>query len=115
MTHVANTRLPTKQSDPKKANVSGAPIRFAIPPASSAPIGCTPMNMVAYTAITRPRNSSGTRFCIVVLVAAICEVAANPTANSTAHEIQKICDCENEINPIAQITDIAAIHFANPL
>ncbi len=73
------------------------------------------MNIVAYTAITRPRNSSGTRFCTVVFVAAICEVAANPTTNNTAQEIQKMCDCENPISPIAQITDIAAIHFANPL
>ena len=73
------------------------------------------MNIVAYTAITLPLSSSGTRFCTVVFVAAICEVAANPTTNKTTLEIQKTCDCENPTKPMAQMMDIAAIHFASPL
>src|SRR4029453_7666892 len=65
--------------------------------------------------LTRPRHSSGPPFFTVVVVAAICDVAANPTTNSTAADSQKTCDCENTIKPQAQITDIAAIHLAKPL
>ena len=36
------------------------------------------MNIVAYTAITRLRNSSGTRFCTVVFVAAIMRSSREP-------------------------------------
>ncbi len=54
--------LPTITNAPKIVNVFGAPMCLAIPPAISDPTGCTPMNIVAYTAITRPRSSSGTRF-----------------------------------------------------
>src|SRR5262249_36020131 len=57
----------------------------------------------------------GERFCTVVLVAAICEVAANPTTNNTTIESQKILDCEKIRRHTEQISDIAAIHFANPL
>ena len=46
---------------PNAIKVYGAPKCFATPPAIKAPIGCTPMNIVAYTAISRLRISSGTR------------------------------------------------------
>ena len=103
------------QAIPPAAKVRLAVKRWARTPMTSEPNGARPVSIMVQMAIKRPRNSSGTRFCTVVFVAAICEVAANPTTNNTAQEIQKICDCENAINPIAQITDIAAIHFANPL
>ena len=101
--------------DPNTDNVCGAPIRFATPPAISAPIGCTPMNIVAYTAITRLRRSSGTRFWISVFVAAICEVAANPTTNSTTTQSQKTLAPEKISSPIAVVVEVAAIHRGNPL
>ena len=66
------------------------------------------MNIVAYTAISRPRNCSGERFCTVVFVAAICEVAANPTMNSTRMDSQKAFDCEKISRHTEQITDMAA-------
>lgn len=88
---------------------------FATNPAASDPIGCTPMNIVAYTAITRLRNSSGTRFCTVVFVAAIIEVAANPTTKSTAAENQNTVEYENKIKHTDETIAIPAIHFASPL
>src|SRR5881392_1393811 len=101
--------------DPNTDNVCGAPIRFATPPAISAPIGCTPMNIVAYTAITRLRSSSGTRFWISVLVAAICEVVANPTTNSTTAHSQKTFAPEKISKPMAHVVEVAPIHRASPL
>lgn len=90
-------------------------MRFATPPAMSAPIGWTPMNIVAYTAITRLRSSSGTRFWIRVFVAAICDVAANPTTKSTRTHNQKTFASEKISKPTAQVVEVAAIHRANPL
>ncbi len=73
------------------------------------------MNMVAYTAMMRPRSSSGTRLCMIVFVAAICTVAENPTTNNTTIEIQKTRDAENSTRPIAHNIDVPAIHRASPL
>src|SRR5215471_1409667 len=114
-TRERKTKLPSKTSDPNTVNVCGAPMRFATPPAISAPIGWTPMNIVAYTAITRLRSSSGTRFWTRVFVAAICDVAANPTTNSTPTHNQKTFAPEKISKPIAQVIEVAAIHRANPL
>ena len=73
------------------------------------------MNIVAYTAMIRPRSRSGTRFCKVVFVAAICTVAQNPTTESTAIESQNTFDCEKITKATAQVVEVAAIHLANPL
>ena len=100
---------------PNTASVRGAPICFATPPATNDPIGCTPMNIIAYTAITRLRSSSGTRFCTVVFVAAIIEVAENPTTKSTPAENQKTVEYENRIKQTEEMIAIPAIHLANPL
>ncbi len=73
------------------------------------------MNIVAYTAITRLRSSSGTRFWISVFVAAICDVAANPTKKSIAIHGQNIFAFEKRIRNTAQVVDVAATHRASPL
>jgi len=52
---------------------------------------------------------------MIVFVAAIWDVAANPTANSTTAHNQNALACENTISPIAHVVHVAPIHFANPL
>src|SRR5262249_12633961 len=113
-TLTTNTKLAASTTNPKISSVRGAPQRLATAPASNDPMGWTPMNIVAYTAISRLRSSSGTRFCTVVFVAAICEVAANPITNSSAADNQNIVDWENAIRQHDKPTDIAAIPRASP-
>jgi len=90
-------------------SVFGAPMCLATPPAINDPMGCTPMNIVAYTAITRPRSSSGTRFCTIVFVAAICTVAAKPTTSNTVAENQNTLDCEKRTRQIPHIIAVPLV------
>jgi hypothetical protein len=50
-------RRPDDADDTTPATVVGAPRWLARAPASAAPKGAIPMNIIEYTAITRPRNS----------------------------------------------------------
>ena len=72
------------------ATVVAAPNRSAKAPASSAPRGAIPMNIIEYMAITRPRRESGTIDWIRVLDAAICVIMAYPTGTSSATASQSV-------------------------
>ena len=77
------------------ATVSGAPIRSARAPPSNAPNGAMPMNIIEYTAMTRPRRWSGTMAWISVLEDDICSIMQKPTGSSSAVESQNTREKEN--------------------
>ncbi len=68
-TSQATTNASTITIVPMVATVNGAPMKWAVTPAKSAPTGMKPRSSM-YRLITLPRNSSGTISCRIVEVLA---------------------------------------------
>ena len=81
-------------------------------PAKNEPNGAMPMNIIEYTAITRPRSRSGTIAWISVFDDAICSIIEKPSGISTANETQNHRDCEKQIIVSPNPADAIATHRA---
>ena len=86
---------------PPTATVAGAPKRSASAPAINAPKGAMPRNIMAKSAMTRPRMSSGVVVCIRVLDVAMSRIMNVPVGMASSIESQKelVVDIPEEAAP----------------
>jgi hypothetical protein len=76
----------TSASTPPAARVARAPYRPAKAPAARLPNGPSPTTVMEYSAIIRPRYSSGISVCMVVFAEAICRITLYPMSGMIASE-----------------------------
>ena len=75
-----------RASKPPAPTVARAPKRPARAPAARLPNGPRPTTVMEYSAMMRPRYSSGIRVCMVVLADAICRITLNPMMGMKASD-----------------------------
>src|SRR6185312_10033292 len=95
-----NRTDPTTQAAPPTAIVVAGPNLSAMTPANRLPNGTVPKNAMVKKLITRPRLSSSTSVCRMVLLAAICTIIPSPVGTRIAKDSQKLCDCEKAMSPM---------------
>ena len=66
--------------------VARAPKRPASAPAARLPNGPRPTTVIEYSAMMRPRYSSGIRVCMVVFAEAICRITLYPMRGMMASD-----------------------------
>ena len=102
------------QAAPPAATAVRAPKRPARSPASKAPNGAMPMNIMEYTDITRPRSASGTMAWIRVFDDAVWTIMAKPTGIRSTVDSQKWRQYAKAIRPVPKAAVAQTIQRPSP-